>query len=269
MQLPEDMRSCAGTQSFLPEVWADIAAMNSSEVPDMSLSGEAWSRVWSQVNLQQAIVMSESQDLLETREEWLPLSKAAALLGVHSMTLRRWSDSGRFPSYRTAGGHRRFAVSDIEAYIARQKSDLDSELTADWASNALVHTRQQISHHRGHRWLEAIEAEDLQDEYRQLGHRLMGLLLQHVAAEKPDDSFVEEADRIGRRYGVFGRQAGLTLTSILEATLFFRDVLIESTLDVRPSGYVEKGTSLRILRRVNEIINAVQLAVTAYYENGG
>lgn len=202
-----------------------------------------------------AIDMSDERKLVESREEWLPLGKAAALLGVHNMTLRRWSDSGRFPSYRTAGGHRRFALSDIEAYVARQRSTLDSELTADWASNALVQTRQQISHHREHRWLEAIEAEDLQGEYRQLGHRLMGLLLQHVAAEEPDDSFVEEANRIGRRYGIFGRQAGLSLTSILEATLFFRDVLVESTLDVRPSGYVEKGASLRILRRVNEIIN--------------
>lgn len=213
--------------------------------------------------------MSHKEELVEAREEWLPLGKAADLLGVHSMTLRRWSDSGRFPSYRTAGGHRRFAAGDIQAYIARQKSALDSELTADWASNALVQTRQQISHHKGHRWLQAIEAEDMQDEYRQLGHRLMGLLLQHVAAEEPDDSFVEEANRIGRRYGSFGRQAGLSLTSILEATLFFRDVLIESTLEVRPSGYVETGASLRILRRVNEIINAVQLAVTAFYENGG
>jgi excisionase family DNA binding protein len=213
--------------------------------------------------------MSDKEELVEAQEEWLPLGKAAALLGVHSMTLRRWSDSGRFPSYRTAGGHRRFAASDIKAYIARQKSAMEGELTADWANNALVQTRQQISHHRGHRWLQAIEAEDLQDEYRQLGHRLMGLLLQHVAAEEPDDSFVEEANRIGCRYGAFGQQAGLSLTSILEATLFFRDVLVESTLEVRPSGYVETGASVRILRRVNDIINAVQLAVSAYYENGG
>jgi excisionase family DNA binding protein len=213
--------------------------------------------------------MNEKQELAEVQEEWLPLGKAAALLGVHSMTLRRWSDNGRFPSFRTAGGHRRFAASDIQAYIARQRSIIEDELTATWANNALVQTRQQISHHRGHRWLRAIDEENLRDEYRQLGHRLMGLLLQHVAAVEPDDSFVEEANRIGRRYGAFGRQAGLSLTSILEATLFFRDVLVESTLDVRPSGYVETGASLRILRRVNEIINTVQLAVSAYYENGG
>jgi hypothetical protein len=56
------------------------------------------------------------------------------------------------------------------------------------------------------------------------------------------------------------------LTSILEATLFFRDILIESSLKIPSTTYVESDASLRILRRVNQIVNAVQLAVTDYYE---
>ena len=137
-----------------------------------------------------------------------------------------------------------------------------------WASAALIETRQQVSHHKEHRWLKKIKEEDLRNEYRQLGHQLMGLLLQYVATEEENGSFTTEAKKIGTRYGIYGRQAGLTLTSILEATLFFRDILLESSLQTPVDRFGESSASLRILKRVNRIINTVQLAVTEFYEQG-
>lgn len=214
------------------------------------------------------IAVTDEIDLSDDTE-WLPLGKAATLLGVHNMTLRRWSDAGRFPSYRTPGGHRRFALSDIQAYLLRQRGGQSDDLGQDWADTALVATRKQVAGQPDSRWLQAISEEKLRDEYRQLGHQLMGLLLQYVAAEDANGSLIEEARRIGRRYGVYGIRAGLTLTNIIEATLFFRDILVESSLQIPTTTYVEPDASLRILRRVNEIINAVQLAVTDYYETVG
>jgi excisionase family DNA binding protein len=209
------------------------------------------------------------QEVSEKQTEWLSLGKAAAMLGVHSMTLRRWSDSGSFPSLRTAGGHRRFARRDIEVYLARQSPQAPEGLSDAWANMALVETRQQVVHHSQHRWLKTIDEENLRDEYRQLGHRLMGLLLQYIAAEEPNGSFIEEARRIGRLYGAYGLRAGLSLTAILEATLFFRDILIESSLQIPTTTYVEPDANLRILRRVNQIINTIQLSVSDLYEKAG
>lgn len=213
--------------------------------------------------------MNDEIELADNDTDWLPLGKAAALLGVHTMTLRRWSDSGRFPSYRTPGGHRRFALADIQAYLLRQRGGQSDELGQDWADSALVATRKEVADQPESRWLQVIDEEQLRDEYRQLGHQLMGLLLQYVAADDANGSLVEEAKRIGRRYGVYGVRAGLTLTNIIEATLFFRDILVESSLKIPTTTYVEPDASLRILRRVNEIINAVQLSVTDYYETVG
>lgn len=198
--------------------------------------------------------------------EWLSLSKAAALLGVHSMTLRRWSDGGRFPSFRTPGGHRRFSRQDIDQYLTREHGGPSNKLSSNWADAALVQTRQQVANHGDQRWLKAVDEEDLRGEYRQLGHQLMGLLLQYVAAEEPYENLVEEAHRIGILYGAYGKRAGLTLTNILEATLFFRDILVESSLKIPENTYVKPEASLRILRRINKIVNTVQLAVSEYYE---
>lgn len=43
----------------------------------------------------------------------LSTSRVADLLGIHSSTVKRWSDEGSFPSQKTGGGHRRFRLSDI------------------------------------------------------------------------------------------------------------------------------------------------------------
>ncbi|MCB9434622.1 MAG: helix-turn-helix domain-containing protein, partial [Ardenticatenaceae bacterium] len=58
---------------------------------------------------------------MQTTETWLPLKQAASLLDVHPTTLRRWADSGDIPVLLTPGGHRRFALSDIQAFTERHR----------------------------------------------------------------------------------------------------------------------------------------------------
>lgn len=44
----------------------------------------------------------------------LRLSDAAAIIGVHPETLRRWADAGKVRTFRTPGGQRRFYRADVE-----------------------------------------------------------------------------------------------------------------------------------------------------------
>jgi len=48
----------------------------------------------------------------------LTASQAANLLGVSVSTIRRWSDSGALPGYRTPGGQRRFSREQLDAFVA-------------------------------------------------------------------------------------------------------------------------------------------------------
>jgi len=52
------------------------------------------------------------------QERWLTLGEACRVLGVDESTLRRWGDGGYVRVFRTPGGHRRFAESDVQELLA-------------------------------------------------------------------------------------------------------------------------------------------------------
>jgi excisionase family DNA binding protein len=51
---------------------------------------------------------------------WLRIGQAARLLNLSVDTLRRWDRQGRLRAGRTRGDHRRYALSEIQAFAARR-----------------------------------------------------------------------------------------------------------------------------------------------------
>ena len=49
--------------------------------------------------------------------EWLTLGQAAKYLGVAQSTIRKWTDSGRVPAFKTPGGHRRYRRRDLDSFL--------------------------------------------------------------------------------------------------------------------------------------------------------
>jgi excisionase family DNA binding protein len=56
--------------------------------------------------------------MAEPRRLELTASEAAKLLGVSLSTVRRWSDAGVLPTYRTPGGQRRYSRAEVERFVA-------------------------------------------------------------------------------------------------------------------------------------------------------
>ncbi len=202
---------------------------------------------------------------------WLTLSQAARFLDVHPTTLRRWANNGDIPAMVTPGGHRRFAASDL-ARFARERSALRNVqgIAGLWATKALAHTRQEVNSHRADGWLAQYDAKE-RDQNRPLGQQLMGLTLQYLSSESSEDnsaSILEEAKRIGRLYAHNALAQGLSLRATLEASIFFRDKLIETALQLPETANIRPEANMRLLRRVNELLNAVHLAAVEVFENG-
>jgi excisionase family DNA binding protein len=60
----------------------------------------------------------EDRDPIQTQADLsLTISEAARYLGVSLSTVRRWSDAGALPSYRTPGGQRRFSRDQLDGFL--------------------------------------------------------------------------------------------------------------------------------------------------------
>jgi excisionase family DNA binding protein len=61
------------------------------------------------------------------------ISKAAKILGVSEITLRRWDEAGRLVAIKTAGGHRRYDLSKIRPEAVHKFDFTDNRKTIAYA----------------------------------------------------------------------------------------------------------------------------------------
>ena len=204
-----------------------------------------------------------TQQLPET-EEWLSLKAASKKLSVHPTTLRRWADNGDIPVMLTPGGHRRFSSIDIEQF-AQNRHGLRrvSGIEQVWADRALTATRREIVSHKMP-WLESIDEESRQRS-RVVGRQLMALTLQYIS-NGDDERILDEARNLGYEYGKNCRQMGMPLTDALQASMFFRDTMIETALTLPENVNIRPEANVRLLRRINTLLNTVHVAVAEVYD---
>src|SRR3990172_3266680 len=201
-----------------------------------------------------------------TKEDWLPLKQAAERLGVHATTLRRWADSGELPTLLTPGRHRRFAIADLDRFAEEHRRlKTITGLERIWAEQALIQTRKEIVDHPNVPWLAAFNEED-RERKRALGRRLMGLMLQYVSLSEGGDDILEEARAIGREHAENALGLRLPLVEAITAMLFFRDTMVEVAVQLPEVAHVRPEANTKLLRRINLLLNAVQLAIADMYD---
>ncbi len=63
----------------------------------------------------------------------LPIGKIAKEIGVTLDTLRRWEKEGKITSERTTGGHRRYDLDQVLAYIKEKKNKTIEKIAIGYA----------------------------------------------------------------------------------------------------------------------------------------
>ncbi|HZD10095.1 MAG TPA: helix-turn-helix domain-containing protein [Candidatus Binatia bacterium] len=204
-------------------------------------------------------------EAVDSTHEWLPLGRAAERLNVHPTTLRRWADDGEIPVMLTPGGHRRFSSTDL-AQFAQQRKGLRrvSDLERVWADEALSQTRRELVVHQDDNWLAGFD-DDSRLRHRNLGQQLMGLTLRYLS-EEDGEGLLGQAQEIGRQYAALSMESAMPLAEALRAAMFFRDTLVETALNLPDDIHVRPEASLRLLRRINRLLNTVHLAIAEVYD---
>jgi excisionase family DNA binding protein len=165
--------------------------------------------------------------------DWLSLSEAAELLGVHPSTVRSWADEGKLPVQRTHGGHRRFRRADVELWDQSQR--LQPSDSADLIiQNAVGRTRLQVGagELEAEAWFRKLD-EEARDQYRRSGRALLQGMNSYLATEGATAE--KQARATGVEYAAIGRRCGLSRLEATQAFLFFRGMLLESLISVYES----------------------------------
>ena len=198
-------------------------------------------------------------------EKWLSLSQAAELLGVHSGTLRLWSDKGQLPVHRTQGKHRRYRRSEVEllAKTARQPRSLEPE-------NVIQHTLSRIRFQIGEGnletepWYQKLD-DEARRQYRVSGRVLVQGLANYLASEGEDA--IAEARSFGYEYASRGRRYNLDSIDAARAFLFFRNALLESMVAVYQETKIPSGAAWgEMLHKVHAFTDQIMLSLLETYQ---
>ncbi|MHB1132839.1 MAG: helix-turn-helix domain-containing protein [Chloroflexota bacterium] len=187
---------------------------------------------------------------------WLTLDQACRRLGVHPSTLRRWVDQGSIGALRTPGGHRRFSAADIEHFEhEHRRAALVAPTDPQLVDRAIARTRQDIAQQR---WLVGFSDED-RALHRQLGRRLIGLLLQYAARQDEAPELLAEARALGEQHAYYGQAHGRPLPELLQAIGYFRQAMLEvAIVQVHGRGVAQGEASVHLLRRVEGLLGEMQ-----------
>jgi len=176
------------------------------------------------------VKIQTSNNRIVEKSQWLSLRDACRLLDVSNTTLRQWADNGYLRVYRTPGGHRRFLRDDVESFANAPEQAQEQGREDAIEDSALRKIRRSLSRNDvvKQSWYQSVEEEG-KDRMRLFGRRLLSLLLQESGPRRRRQELLEEARMLGREYGTEMSERGVSLKDTIEAFVFFRTMVLDST----------------------------------------
>ena len=176
------------------------------------------------------VEVHNSGNRVTEKSQWLSLRDACRLLDVSNTTLRQWADNGYLRVYRTPGGHRRFLRDDVESFTNSPEQAREQGRGDAVEGSALRKIRRNLNRNDvlQQPWYQSVEEEG-KVRMRLFGRRLLSLLLQETGPRRRRQELLVEAHLLGREYGTEMSERGVTLKDTIEAFVFFRTMVLDST----------------------------------------
>ena len=176
------------------------------------------------------VELQSAYSQITDKSQWLSLRDACRLLDVSNTTLRQWADNGYLRVYRTPGGHRRFLRSDVESFANAPEQAQDQQREDAVEGSALRKIRRRLGRNDvlQQPWYQSVEEEG-KVRMRLFGRRLLSILLQESSARRRRQELLDEAHLLGREYGTEMSERGVALKDTIEAFVFFRTMVLDST----------------------------------------
>lgn len=199
---------------------------------------------------------------LPPSDRWLTLGQACRLLNVDESTLRRWADAGQVRTFRTPGGHRRFAESDVRSIVDGRGKKQELGNVGDLATRRI---RRQVHSSQNADWYATVD-DAQRERLRVLGRGLMTLVADYVAKRRRKSSLLEEARATGAQYGAALEGAGMSLSQAMHAFTFFRRSLDQSAKQALAKQGAPAAEATEVCEQIMALSDEVLLGIAGAYE---
>jgi len=198
-------------------------------------------------------------------DEWLTLSDAAKLLGVHPSTVRLWSDKGALPVHKTQGGHRRYKRGEILLWAETNSRSREEAIEPEGMMQEVVkNVRMQISEGRleAESWYQKLD-NNARTQYRMGARSLFQGLMNYLAASGAEAG--TEAYAIGYEYASRARRYNLSYVDAAKAFLFFRDSLVESVIKVYSEANISTKRATDMYTKIHTFTDEILISLLDTY----
>lgn len=197
--------------------------------------------------------------------DWLGLGEASRVLGVNESTLRRWADAGLVQTFRTPGGHRRFAAADLRRIIDTAVEDLVDGPAFDGEALDRIRARLREATGAQQRWLEKI-SDPARAELAQLGRQTVGLVERYLGEGADREALEEQAGGLGIRYATVLQGEGVRLSDAVSAFAYFRRGMDEAVRAYGGSHGLSADATAGLWERVAVLEDQLLVGLTSEYE---
>lgn len=198
-------------------------------------------------------------------EEWLSLSDAAEVLGVHPSTVRLWSDKGVLPVHKTQGGHRRYRRGELLLWAESNSKSREEALEPEGMMQEVVkNVRVQISEGRleEESWYQKLN-DEARVQYRMSARSLFQGLMTYTATNGREAE--SEAYAIGYEYASRARRYNLNYVDAAKAFLFFRDALVESVIKVYTEANIPARRATEMYTQIHTFTDDILISLLETY----
>lgn len=205
------------------------------------------------------------------QETWLSMQEASAMLGVSPATLRRWSAAGEVDAFTTPGGHRRFALTTLQALLARPAAAPVRLASLGESGERMVRVLRR--HPRPvpeSAWLGSLPDAE-RGVLKALGREATEALVAYLNATRRDPRRVAlaRAEEAGAVQGRLAAGLGAPLGDLVDLFLHFRGHFVAELADVAVRHGLDSATATALVTRGGEAADRVLAAAVAAYDEAG
>lgn len=188
---------------------------------------------------------------------WLSINAACEILGVDKSTLRRWSDNGRVPVFRTPGGHRRYSEDDLHDFLTGELSQQRQVSRRELAAM----TRDEIERRGTPDHIGGCTSIDCSEEWAlafgQTCESMIDASIRYASGRGNPDELLAQARELAREYGRCTATAQLCTSEAVDAFLRFRRPLLDALSRYAETQNLPVRRSCRMIGKLNTCLDVM------------